>query len=617
MKTSDFIDFFTCNVTKQTSLQSFLKEKGVIFVDELDITINKTYESQLYYGYEPQYKDFFMNFDIRHPDLKNIVEDVKNNKKNTVISIYGKSYVGKTCVSKRLLMDFKKELYITMELTRIHNISENILEYLKNCPQNSKIVMLIEEASSQNQYYDVSEIIHLCPKNISQLVIIAVDTIENYLQKNYIFRDKNIQPISIEIKEETNEEYVHNIFDTLDKKNKLGNLLGYANKKLKSNKKTLSKIEKEKKDIIVYKIRENNDIVETLFFVSNGRGFKEHYKKFMDTNGDTFYDEYLKYLCLLGEIGINLMPNEMIGTLIPEKNMEFNYNKFVRCYPDIIQPIGSNTKIGRRRLLMEVLDKCDSKTTQILLQQVALSTKEFFSENNRNQYTEIFQKSVCLNRIEKSTPLKLEEIYNLYKSIEGEFEDISYFRIQSGIACRRLKKFEEANNHLSYAQNIQPNSYQVKHALAKNWMEWGIHEIKTDSKSISTIFEKGKRMMEELIDDDIYRDAYRYSIHAYVDLLLEYTKLKVEKLTFDELSYIQNHLKRVISDGLDDPMKSLIKKFTEYCHSNNFKEWTEGLEKPRLTWDIVSSYNVDEKDLEIEEIFGNLENKLRVGYYCD
>lgn len=89
--------------------QQILQERGMQIVDELYKNRVVDYESKLYAGYESAYNDFFYDWDIIHPGLKQFEDRIVGSGRNVVAAVIGKSYVGKSCAAKRVLIDLRQK----------------------------------------------------------------------------------------------------------------------------------------------------------------------------------------------------------------------------------------------------------------------------------------------------------------------------------------------------------------------------------------------------------------------------------------------------------------------------------------------------------------------------
>ena len=140
MYANEFFNFIKEHINYSNELYNKLKENGLINVYEVYSHIPQPYESKLYHGYDITYGDLKNNWDISEYNHE-IMDWIKKDNHNKMISIYGSEYVGKTCVAKRLLYDLfivdyecyefelKSEYRITVKMWRFcsreHHICMN------------------------------------------------------------------------------------------------------------------------------------------------------------------------------------------------------------------------------------------------------------------------------------------------------------------------------------------------------------------------------------------------------------------------------------------------------------------------------------------------------------
>lgn len=96
------------------------------------------------------------------------------------------------------------------------------LEYLKQLPQDTRVVVLFEDASFY-YYLIYNYLIKECPDNIKQLVILSSDTYSNFYAKKDILKDSNCVEI-FTMDEKISWTFAGEIYNTLKEKTGLINL---------------------------------------------------------------------------------------------------------------------------------------------------------------------------------------------------------------------------------------------------------------------------------------------------------------------------------------------------------------------------------------------------------
>jgi len=99
--------------------------------------------------------------------------------------------------------------------------------------------------------------------------------------------------------------------------------------------------------------------------------------------------------------------------------------------------------------------------------------------------------------------------------------------MERGIVYRELHEHENARNAFVNAKRVHGyESYQIKHAMAKNEFEWGVYLVDDNVTAADSHFETGCHDMFEIIKDPNYKNAVHYSIHTYIDMNLDYYNKK-------------------------------------------------------------------------------------------
>lgn len=267
MNTNQFLEHITENVIEPENHRSVLKEHGTIFLDE--IKHKQNYTSKIYSGDYAQYDDFFENWDIRYPGQQNLVEESIKSSDAYIITLFGKSYNGKTTIAKRFLMDYKNNGYISLEIQN-SNVINSLYTYLSDIGSNVKVAVLMENAAYQYEY--IVSLVEKCASIVARFVIITTDSIDNHCSRNHFFNGlpKNIKWKEIEISEQINSEYAAKAFFTLCTKHRLNNYLKLLPPKSSP---TISM----NMYLIQFKMKAINDIIDVLYYSSDGQYFRDHY----------------------------------------------------------------------------------------------------------------------------------------------------------------------------------------------------------------------------------------------------------------------------------------------------------------------------------------------------
>lgn len=589
MDTEMFFAFISKEVIQVKNNRNLLKEHGAFFIDE--VVIKENYASEIYTGKPAEYNDFLGNWDIIYPGQKSLIKNaVEHHTPVSIITLFGKPYTGKTTVAKRCLIDLKESDYIAIEIPHMEfNVYESLSQYFCMLPPQSKVALLVENAAYQYEHIITFAIEHF--EDIAHLVIITTDTPQNHTGRNHNLLNlpKQIEWQDFRVSEKITTEFAAKIFYQLCVKKRLNNYWKYCPPKTHPT-------DTDNMYRIIGKMREANDIIDVLYFSSEGQYFREYYAGWVKMHRNSFYDDYLYVLADLGKLGISTVPLHAFSQLIPSKASNFETKKFLKCYPDIVEEESGYIKLLRSRLIREVLKSRPDGILKDALYQLVRYMIGLFSEGDKSEAYEIFQKALRVKRIHHFSLLTFAQIASLFSSLEKHCSGISYFWVQYGMAYQLIGRYSDANNHFLYAKNIRPNSYQVAHALAKNRMEIGLNDLKYGGASAEENFQQGCVEMENIINNPNYSRAFAYSVHSYSNMLMNYYHEKRQIIPPEKCEKLNNFFRLLLEMQIDSRAKEAVIYFYKYCENNNITQYCVGLEK---VWKIRPRIVVDEDDIEI------------------
>ena len=244
---------------------------------------------------------------------------------------------------------------------------------------------------------------------------------------------------------------------------------------------------------------------------------------------------------------------------------------FCKKFSEVVSMSCGWVRLHRGRILNHLIDNDDTPLIKNVLHEAAVYAVPS-DERIHTQTTEIFEKVLRVKHMRNSSLLPREEILDLLKGLENNCNHVSYFWVQYGIAAQINEEYEEANNHLLYAHSMRSKSYHVNHALANNELAWGLFLLKNKIGDGNTKFLNGADRMLKIVYNENFSGSYRYSVHSYVRMWLEYAKVTKENLPYETCEVCSNLLESLLDRPLDNMLTTLIKSFIAYCDSNNLKE---------------------------------------------
>jgi len=299
------------------------------------------------------------------------------------------------------------------------------LDYIGQLPPETKIAVLFEEASF---YFNLlySNLISKCPGNIKQLIVITSDTQSNYFAKRDILESKNCVEKFL-LDEKISWTFAEAIYEKLREKRWLNRpeICGSSKNEIKR-----------------YACN-NNDIIEFLYTVSNGRGFEAHYiDMFTEMSRDVNF-KYLQALAIMEVLGLGSMPVRILPSLIKSERNNFNFKIFKSEFDEILLISDHRIKIRCLRLIQKaIVSNVNEKDIQAILGEIVRQTQGQFNEGDINEWSEIFQRALTVKRILKEKILSLSSIKGLLNEVEKYGEKYSFYWIQRGIAAQKDNEFD-------------------------------------------------------------------------------------------------------------------------------------------------------------------------------
>ena len=585
--TKQFLEFMHNEISVDMQLITELKEKRCIFLDDAKREVGPYYQSELYLGKETRYADIFENWDIEYPGLDSLVVKITSARRNLLVALYGKSYVGKSCCAKRILVDLRNDGYVCVEFEmKSSEYIQLFLEYLKSLPQDSKVAVLFEGASFYyNQLY--YKLILCSLSNIKQIVIVTTENIKDHVAKRALLISKKCL-LEYQIYETISPERAKLICQKFIDKNWDGRYL--------------TKFCKNDDDMVRF-VKKLNDIIDVLYSASYGKGFESHYADMLSRTNNDINKKYLYALCTLELLGVNYIPERILPGLLPVLERKFNYKKFKKEYEEILIIENHRVKVRCMRLIQKVVKlELENGDYIELLRQVVLQVTGQFREGDTNEWSELFQKALLVKRLLSEKILNIDDILHLLQMLEDDCKMYSYYWIQRGIAEQKVSNFEKADNYFRKAISINGRSYQAHHALAKNLMERGISDYasKKTMGYAPYYFDEGQKEMRSIIENDSFSRALRYSVHAYIDMYFKYLDISNGIMPENEASYIQNVIIKIPISEFDGYMKDIINKFITYCDNHGLSDYCEEIKV--LNWDKLKLIESSLEDYKVENL---------------
>lgn len=545
--------------------EQLLKQYSYWNLDE-NKEIPHYFESKLYFGNAPIWADIFDDWDFLTPNHMKKLKEIQDSNENLIISVSGKAYVGKTVLAKRILVEFYKIGFRAFEFDfKSRDEMDVFIEYMKYFSKGTKVALLVEEAALH--YYNIVKMLHEVPENIERFIIVTTSRRYYHLIKRHeLLRSRYIE---MEPSNQINSNFSYSIFEKLKEKNRLGELSRYA-----SNENDCRSF-----------IRNKGNIVDLLYTLNHGRGFQEYFLcKFDQMRLEDEYKHLFNDCCLLSSLGVTVYPDVLIQTLHKKVTKE----QVTRKLEDVIDIDQEGIKVRCSEIFeQKVISELTSEQKRICIEKHLVCIDKRFYENCDNVWEGIFEKLLKTKALVSILNMDKQDIRHLFVALERKYEKISYYWMQRGIFLQSLKDFENAELFLNQALNIRPNSYQIRHALAKNNLERSLYELNEGRETVAPYyFGEGEKRILELIESPYYSNALCYSVHTYIDMKIKYCKAThtmTENVLMDLYQYLlegarvnyDRYIKDVRNTLYECASKSGLTELAEKLSAKSFEEYAK------------------------------------------
>ncbi|KLE17148.1 SIR2 family protein [Clostridium sp. C8] len=497
----EFIDKLNYNPQTIDKLIKQMKYEGFFRLNEIREIYkgDLSYFSKLYEGESIHWKDIFYEWDFIHPIEEDIINDIKNknnfNVKSNVhcVTVVGKSYTGKSTILKRVAANLFNLGYDVIEYTGTEFNKNILVEYI-NLSINSKFVLLYDNASSG---YPIIESL-LKDKRINKELIILAGAREYYHNKKKYYLEDDFKSFREYIlKNNIDREYASCILEKLSDKGFEGHL-------------RVQKKEEEKLKLIT----KEKDLLTFMLKLNNGVKFKKNIKRDVDKaiNIDNINKKIMISLALFDSLDVSYFPVELLKPIY-NSSIDNLLNSSDGIF-NMIKVTSNGIQIRNLYYAQDILNFAENEEKIECLYNVLVNIAAFVNEDKANTYREMFEQLTKEDRLRNQVKLSKLDIKKLYYKIKNWYENISYYWLQLGLIEQASSDFESASNHLQQAESIRPNTYQIQHALGRNYLR---HANYVDDINFAIpLFEKGEEILIRLIENEEIKQPIAYSINCYL-----------------------------------------------------------------------------------------------------
>ena len=570
--TSQFLNFINNGISKPKDALQKLCCQGVSFWNkEINDAQSRKEDWELYHGKPAEPKDFYYSVDIIRKETQANVEEFINQNKYGYIEIKGKPYVGKTCFAKRVLTFGVNRMFKVFYCVKTDlQVLLAVQQYLESLESDDSVLICFENSSGF--YRPLVDIIEQYKNRLNRLIIIVTSNDTTRESDSYVFGSAPL--LICRISEHINRELSNSIYDKLSEKSQLGKLLNYA----------------EKQAEITKYIRDINDFIDVLYVAHHGTRFSAYFTSWLRSKEDNQLMPVFQAITLLTSMGI---PPMLISRL-PDisdalGNYPFNYQRFIDEFGDFCFENSGLLFLRCSRLFKDVVLQSLSlqRKRQLICNLTYMVSKDLY-EGDRTFNNELFKHLTRAATLKSIVGMSESDALDTLIELKESCKHLSYYWIQIGILYRNLNRFEDAQNAFEYAEKAHGcENYQIAHAKAKNYMEWGLWALTEETTQSAHLFEEGSSQMLELIWRWKYSDAICFSAHAFIDMNLKYhTQLNCPPDN-SRWTAMKTCMERFVynSNKADFLLKSLFQKMVNFALDKNLPFEQEGELRRALKYD--------------------------------
>lgn len=553
--TNQFLEFLKSDISEPKDALQRLCCQGVSFWNQQIIDAQSQREDwELYHGRPSEPKDFHYSVDIIHTEEQRDVEDFFSQNRYGYIEIKGKPYVGKTCFAKRILSLGVKHMFKAFYCVKTDiQILSAVEQYLGTLKNDDSILICFENSSGL--YRPLVDMIEKQQEKLQRLIVIVTSNDTTRESDSYVF---NSAPLLIcRISEKIDYELSNSIYSKLYEKTQLGKLLNFA----------------DKRSAILKYIRDINDFIDVLYVAHHGTRFASYFNNWLSSKADNPQLPVFQAITLLTSMGV---PPMLISRL-PDisyalGNNHFNYQRFNEDFGEFCFENSGMLYLRCSRLFKDVvLESLPLPRKRQFIYKLSYMVSKGLYEGDRTYNNELFKHLTRAASLKSIAGLSESDALDVLIRLKESCKHLSYYWIQMGIIYRNLNQFEEAQNAFEYAENAHGReNYQIAHAKAKNYMEWGLWALHEEPTQSSFLFEEGATKMLELLWQWKYPDAICFSTHAFIDMNLKYHTQISRPPENSRWSAMKTCMEKFVNNSHNDDnmVKDLFKKMVNFAHEN-------------------------------------------------
>lgn len=192
-----------------------------------------------------------------------------------------------------------------------------------------------------------------------------------------------------------------------------------------------------------------------------------------------------------------------------------------------------------------------------------------FREDANNRWKNIYEQLLKSRDLIYNLRIDIKDVKDLFTKLERYYSHTSYYWMQRGLLKQLCKEYDEADTFLNQALAIRPNSYQIRHALAKNKLEKAVYICGNGFANEGDIlYEKGTGELLALLESPRFSNNIGHSVHSYISMTLKYYKGRKKIIEKDRILEMYKYLVLSSKQSYDKWMKRCRDDLFNYCKLN-------------------------------------------------
>ncbi len=506
-----------------------------------------SYKTKLYFGEAPVWNDLFYDFIIGYSQIFETEQNLITNDKKRIFVIHGALYSGKTSFLMKLFFDISAA---KNTLCLYNTGAEFSVSYIKGLLQSvtdndiEKIYLFCDDAGEN--YTEFKKALDLDPR-----IIIVATSYELIHQRKRYALDNDLTTF-IPLNNHLTEQDILVIKEKLSEKGLEGELIG--------------------KDVFEWKkrISLNENIVSALYNVTHGLDFQRRFSQIIGSDEKILHETNYKLIVIAAmcyKLGIPHIRPEMLI----EEHITVT-RQLTDEYCDYLTTTESGAiKIKSLFIADAILaNNKDKDNLKSFIVNICISIASNVQEHGMNYHKKVYEYLTKYKYL-KILQLSNNDINSIYDQLQKFYADKSYYWLQVGLVEQDEQEFDYALMHFKSARTINPHSYGIIHAIARNYCKQAQNlSNKVQSKEY---FAQGEQMFLELIENKDYASSKSYAIHSLICETIHYYQMYNMQFPKEKISLYKKLLSEAMKkDGLDEIMISLNEKFSKFLNSSLQKD---------------------------------------------